>query len=652
MTRDVTDAYKDMHPTSLLGPLYPYGFSTGGEFLTLFHGEEYVTMPYSYFTYNMYEQEPLIWIPNSRFAFGINVDAAKAEVWKKVFAKSAAAKAAGKPWSQDQENAEFQKEWATSSKELAKIPSHGVTDPVGAFVSNVVKVAGRAVGTVLDVAQDAIGVVTGLVSKIPIVGGLVTSVFEAAYHAATSVLNFAIDVVVKGKRIDEAFMKQLKTALQDFKQIAPYAQMVISVIPGIGSGVSAALSAGLALAEGQSIEEAIKAGLIGALPGGPLIKAAVTMGVETLQHVAKGEKVDFATLAQTAGGIAGSALGIPIVAKNALMAGISTVGGIIKGQPLDKTITDGAIGALPIDNKIKSVMTDATAVTLDLANGKKFDTALLSRVNNIANQLPAGNPLKETIASGIQTAKDAGKNTEQVMFATMQSGLADTLVSMGATNLPSDAQKAIKSGIALGSGVINQSLREDQLTKVTGKFAESGIQQVKTTPMFEEARKVAAAKGGTKGFDIATGLLYQQAKVFDISKVRNALTNPADKMGFDVACATRIGAVANGKPPNISPAAYAGHVITKGMQGYVPDRKQAIMEVVSTIPSTAVGATLAIKQIAAKREKLGPQKIQELVQKRAAKLSSIPSSKRSSIPSMSQPTVIKTVSTTVMSTLK
>jgi hypothetical protein len=478
----------------------------------------------------------------------------------------------------------------------------GLFDDIGHFVSNTVKVAGREIGHVSHAIQDAAGKISHEITKIPIIGGALHVVFDAVYHSTMGLINMTVAIVVEGKRIDQAVMGQLHTLLHDLQQVAPYAQMVISVIPGIGPGVSAALSAGLALAEGQSISDALKAGLIGALPGGPLVKAAVTMGVETIQHVAKGDKVDLATLSQTAGGIAASALGLPIVAKNALMSGISVVGGLVRGQPLDKTVTDGAIAALPVTPTIKNAMTQATALTLDLAHGAKVDRALMSRMEGVASMLPVDSALRDGIKTGLNATKNVaqGKNVEQVCMAAIQSGVGEQLVSMGAGALPSDVQKAIKSGVALGGGVVTQARRADQLIKsIPGKLVESGVQLAKTAPMFGEARKIA--KDSTRGFDMASGLIQQQAKFFDVVTVRNAL-DPIQKKGFDLACCARIGAVAHPKPLNLSPAAHAGHAITMGMQSYVPDRKQAMMQAVQAVPSAAVGATVAIKEVAAVRE--------------------------------------------------
>ena len=472
---------------------------------------------------------------------------------------------------------------------------------VGHFASNAVKTAGRAIGTVSHGIQDVGGLVGKGLGKIPIVGGPLHTVFDAGFHLAMAPTNLAVAVVIEGRRIDKAVLDNIKQQLHEFKQVAPYAQMVISVIPGIGQGVSACLSAGLALAEGQSITDVLKAGLIGAMPGGPLVKAAVTMSVETIQHVARGDKLNLQTLGQTAGGVASSALGIPLAAKNALVIGVGIIGNVAKGNPFDKAVTDGAIKALPLSDQVKKALTEASTLSLDIAHGKKIDAAFTARINTVASMLPPTNPLADSIKTGLTaTRKVVGKN-EQIMLTALQSGLGDTLVSMGAQPLPPDAQKAIKSGVAVGSGVVYQGNRKVAIGKVTGKLIESGVQLSKTSPVFAEARKLAATKGATQGFDHATGLLQQKIGVFDLATVRNGM-NPTQKIGFDMAISLRIGVVANPKPPTISPAAQAGHAITLGMQSYVPERKAVLMQTIQSNPSATVGATVAIKEVVATRE--------------------------------------------------
>lgn len=537
-----------------MGRNYPYGFSTGAEPtfqpIILFYGDEYIVTPTG-----------LVIPDKCAIAFGFGEDG-----YSVAFGFSLGS--------------------------------------IGHFVSNAVKTAGREIGHVTKPIQTAAGKVGKAIKKVPIVGAPLKAVFDASYHVTFGMVNASISIA-QGQRIDKALMGQLHDAVNDFKQVGPYAQMVISMVPGVGQGISAAMSAGLALANGQPIAEALKAGALGAIPGGPLVQSAVRASVETIQHVAKGEKLNLANIAQTAGGVAAGALGLPKTASNALMAGIATTGNIVKGQPLDKALTDGAVHALPIPDSAKKAMTEATALSLDLAHGKRVDRALMARVDGVVGMLPANAPLRQNLLNGVKAVRDIGqgKNAEQVMMTAIQSGVGDQLISLGAAHLPQKARDGIKSGIALGTGVVHQAHTAVQLTKVvTGKLAETGIQVAKASPVFSEARKIASSKSGSKGFDLATGILSHQAGIFHLSTVRNMLQSPHDKMGFDMAMATRIGTVTHPKPHKIpSAAVHAGHAITLGMQTYVPERKAAIMATLQANPSAAAGATVAVKQVAEAR---------------------------------------------------
>lgn len=541
-----------------MGAQYPYGFSTGTEPpccpIILFYGDEYTVT-----------ESGLVVPVQYGIAFGVGADG------------------------------------------YAVAFGFSLGGAIGHFVSNAVKTAGRELGHVTKPIQSIAGKVSHAIKKVPIVGAPLSAVFDATYHGTFGMLNATV-AVSQGQRVDKALMGQLHDAVKDFKQVGPYAQMVISMVPGVGQGISAAMSAGLALANGQPIAECLKAGALGAMPGGPLVQAAVKASVETIQHVAKGEKLNLANITQTAGGVAAGALGMSKAASDALVAGIATTGNIVKGQPLDKALTDGAVHALPIPDSAKRAMTEATALTLDLAHGKRVDRALMSRIDGVVGMLPAGAPLRQNLLTGVHAVRDIGhgKNAEHVMMTALQSGVGDQLVSMAAVHLPKTVKNGLKSGIALGTGVVHQEHTAVQLIHVApGKLAETGIQFSKASPVFGEARKIASTKGGSKGFDIATGILSHQAGIFHLATVRNTLTTPHDKMGFDMAMAARIGTVAHPKPHAIhTPAAHAGHAITLGMQTYVPERKAAMMQTLQGHPSAAAGATQAVKEVAEKRSSI------------------------------------------------
>lgn len=181
--------------------------------------------------------------------------------------------------------------------------------------------------------------------------GAVTGVGEGAYAIgkgiakpvvalATSPVKLATDIV-KGKNVFESLKDTVKRDFSSVKEVAPYAQAVISFVPGVGAGVNAAIAAGAAIAQGQPITSALVAGVKNALPGGPLAAQAF----DTAYQIARGENVGEAALQALVNQVPGGELG-----KAAAQAAIA----VAKGQNLQqaalgvaKTALQGSGIALP-----------------------------------------------------------------------------------------------------------------------------------------------------------------------------------------------------------------------------------------------------------------------------------------------------------------
>ena len=387
----------------------------------------------------------------------------------------------------------------------------GIFGSIGHFVSNAAKVAGKEIGKAATTVQKVGGKIGDGIGKIPVVGAPLHTVMSVTYHAMAAPVDFTVDVAIKGKRIDKAFLNQAKIAVKDAKGVAPYAQMVMSVVPGIGTGASAALGAGLALAEGQPIDKALIAGVLSAVPGGPVAQAAAGAAAHGIDAAVRGEKFDLN----------------------------HAVGPLMKG--------------LPIPPAAKEALERGIKMTADIASGKKVDAAL-----------------------------------------------ADAALQEGMKYLSPAAKKAFQSGLGVGAASIMQKVKAVHLPEVHNKLAQSGLELAKTLPTVGEARKLVGK--GTRGFDLAHGLLSQRSTYFDIAHTRSTLKDPADKKGFDMGLASRIGLVTRRPEPKISHAAAAGRVITYGMQGMTdPAHKQSIMTSIQASPSATVGAQLAVSKIAVER---------------------------------------------------
>lgn len=478
----------------------------------------------------------------------------------------------------------------------------GFPGNIGHFLSNAAKTVGKEVGKASKTVVHATGQVTKAVGKIPVVGAPMKTVMDATYHAATAPANLLVDVAIKGKRIDKAFMGQINTAVKDVKAVGPYAQMVVSVVPGVGTGVSAALGAGLALANGQRIDQALLAGVKGALPGGPLARAAMDIGLAGVTAAASGKKLNLGDIAKTAAGASITALGLPPAARDAMMGGVTLAGSLANGQPIDKALADAAISAAPVDNATKAAMQKATQISIDLAHGKPLDRTLLAHAAEAARFLPIDDKLKAQLTEAAKTGKALVPGTDQAkaLAHIMHASVASSLVKTSSKTLPKHTQTALRTGLTLGTAMTKQQRRAHQLTSVVpNKLIQSGIELAKANPTIGEARKLAGK--GVRGFDLGTGLASQSAELFDITHLRDTLKG-ADKMGFDMALAARTGMVTNPPVKGLSPAAAAGHALTMGMQGHDSGNKQSIMAAIQTNPSAKTGAATAIKHIAVARE--------------------------------------------------
>jgi len=348
----------------------------------------------------------------------------------------------------------------------------GLFKAIGSAVSSVGK-------GVASVGKGAFSIAKGIATP---VAGLITSPYKL------------VGDIASGKNILQSVKDTVTRDIKNIKGVAPYAQAVISFVPGIGAGVNAAIAAGAALANGQPITSALVAGLKNAVPGGPIAGQAF----ETAYNVARGQNVGEAALALAREQIPGGP-----AAKAAFDAGIA----IAKGQNLQQAavgvVKGAAVELVPGNN---AIIKDAVS---DLASGKNVaETALKAGTSAMATFSP--------IATG--PFSDVGPR----MLNTVASQNLKTL-------LPEDVQKVANAvlknaslrslsvnDLAMKLNVPNHVAREG-MASVLQSVARSGGAVV---PHLAPAKDLASKIPMTASFD--KGMAQFASKMSPISFSHNA----------------------------------------------------------------------------------------------------------------------------------
>lgn len=283
--------------------------------------------------------------------------------------------------------------WSSDTYGGRKAPSHS------SFFSDAIQILGNGV--------SAVG---GAIGSLPIIGTLATAV----YNFSPFPLLYSI---ATGERIDKALIDNFSRQLQSVKEVAPYAQTIISFVPGIGAGVNAAIAAAAALAAGQNISDALIAGIKNALPGGPLAQAALDLG----QMAIKGENIAKATL-------------------DAIQAQLP-------GGPASQYVAN---------------------LARDIAAGKNVTAAAL---NDIVTSLPAAAQTAITIGMAIghgQSLQEVIGDAKDIILSAAQVGdlmsAKDSLLSAASDAIPDAAKRGYDA--ALGVYAYGKQLSEAKITAI------------------------------------------------------------------------------------------------------------------------------------------------------------------------------------------
>src|SRR5262245_26831002 len=172
---------------------------------------------------------------------------------------------------------------------------------------SIAKTVGKGVSTVTKIVP--MSALTSTLARTPIgfavrAGlGAVTAaasgknVFQGAARAlaADPAMRFMVDTAAataRGENVLKEAQKAAQAGIGDVRESLRFAAMVAPFVPGLGTGVAAALGAANALASGERITDALIAGARNAIPGGAIAQTAF----DTATNLIKGKSLSEAAL--------------------------------------------------------------------------------------------------------------------------------------------------------------------------------------------------------------------------------------------------------------------------------------------------------------------------------------------------------------------
>lgn len=336
----------------------------------------------------------------------------------------------------------------------------GLSKGVKGF-AKVAKVAATPITAPVNLTSKVLG-------KVPVIGGVVKAVNRVALMPIT-----ATQQVLEGGRIDKVVLNNLKQTLKDIKTVGPWAQTVLSLVPGVGTGMAAAIGAGLALAEGQSISQAMVSAVKGALPGGAASQAAFSVAESAIQ----GKPIDQIAL---------SALPIPAQQKKLLAQGLAAAKDIAAGKNVASSIADRAIQSLPPQY--------AKAVQVGLAVG---------RAKSLQGALKAGASGAVSLG-GAALIKSGAKQMNPVMKAVSQMGTSKAAIQKAV-----GAAQAIKNGSPVIGKALNAAVSNFRQGSPEHLGFVTAVKTLKDTSgnkvAMGVARRALPTESARRAFDAAVG---------------------------------------------------------------------------------------------------------------------------------------------------
>lgn len=336
---------------------------------------------------------------------------------------------------------------------------------------NVVKSVKTAAKTPIQAAASEARTVTKVAKKIPVVGkGLAAAVTVGAAPVLLA------NAVASGERIDQAVLNQLKTQVKAVKDIAPYARTIVSLVPGVGTGAAAAIAAGAALAEGQSISASLVAGVTGAIPGGGLATATFNVGMSALSG-------------SPAASSQFKSLGLNAAQKKNVDIVLNDAKRLAGGAKINTKASISAKGALPKDirNALDIGIALGYAQKKQASLKKQVTPAVLNNLSAKGKYVAATNP---AVKAGIARITNPRTAVGFQVGAAVANGAFEVnaaKLSAIAANLTPDERRGFEIAMAENIGLTEEEMPEEIRGNPNAEFAFAVTMGAQT--MSEPARE-------------------------------------------------------------------------------------------------------------------------------------------------------------------
>jgi hypothetical protein len=280
---------------------------------------------------------------------------------------------------------------------------HSVGKAAGGVAKTVARSPlGRAIGGASGAIGKAVSAVDKVVPVSMLTSGVVRSPLGLAFRAGLGAAQAAADgrnvfsgavrslapdvatrffvdtalAAARGENIAKAAQKAFQAGIGDVRKSLQFAAMVAPFVPGIGTGVAAAIGAANALAAGQPITDAVIAAARNAVPGGAIAQLAF----DTAMNLAKGRNVAGALLNAARSRLPGGP---------AAQAAFDAALALGKGRNLQDAMFAAAGRVLPSS----PYAADALSFVKKVASGQNVQRAALSTAGNfVLNKIEQRSP--------------------------------------------------------------------------------------------------------------------------------------------------------------------------------------------------------------------------------------------------------------------